>query len=161
MLNWLDATLAALASRLAALVRSNKGASAVEFAIIAPMLIVILVPLIDLGLGFYQQMQVEDAAQAGAQYAMAHGWNSDAIQSAVTNATPLGAVSATPAPARSCGCPSGTSVSAADCGSTCDDGQSARTYVTVSAQATYTTLIPYPTIGNSIILTAQSSVRVQ
>jgi len=52
-------------------------------------------------------------------------------------------------------------VAAADCTSTCDDGQSARTYVTVSAQATYTTLIPYPSLGSSVVLTAQSTVRVQ
>ena len=140
---------------------ADEGASAVEFGIIAPVLAAVLVPLIDLGLAFYQQMQVDDAAQAGAQYAMAHGWNTSAIQSAVTGATALATVSATPAPARSCGCPSGTAVAAADCGSTCDDGQSARTYVTVSAQATYTTLIPYPTIGNSVVLSAQSTVRVQ
>ena len=127
---------------------ADEGASAVEFGIIAPVLAAVLVPLIDLGLAFYQQMQVDDAAQAGAQYAMAHGWNTSAIQSAVTGATALATVSATPAPARSCG-------------STCDDGQSARTYVTVSAQATYTTLIPYPTIGNSVVLSAQSTVRVQ
>lgn len=140
---------------------ADDGTSAVEFCIIAPMLAAVLVPLIDLGLAFYQQMQVDDAAQAGAQYAMAHGWNTSAIQSAVTGATGLAGVSASPAPSRSCGCPSGTAVTAADCGSTCDDGQSARTYVTVSARATYTTLIPYPTIGSSVVLTAQSTVRVQ
>jgi Flp pilus assembly protein TadG len=147
--------------RMIAWLDADEGASAVEFGIIAPVLAAVLVPLIDLGLGFYQQMQVEDAAQAGAQYAMAHGWNTSAIQSAVTSATALAAVSASPAPARSCGCPSGTAVSVVDCGSACDDGRSARTYVTVSAQATYTTLIPYPTIGSSVVLTAQSTVRVQ
>jgi Flp pilus assembly protein TadG len=140
---------------------AEEGASAIEFGIIAPVLAAMLVPLIDLGLAFYQQMQVDDAAQAGAQYAMAHGWNTTAIQSAVTGATALATVSASPTPTRSCGCPSGTAVAAAECASTCDDGLSARTYVTVSAQATYTTLIPYPSLGSSVVLTAQSTVRVQ
>jgi Flp pilus assembly protein TadG len=137
------------------------GAAAIEFAIIGPMLIAIMVPLIDLGLGFYQKMQVEDAAQAGAQYAMAHGWNSAAIQNAVSVATALSTITASPAPAQSCGCPSGSSVTTVDCGAKCDSGRLAGTYVTVSAQAVYTTLIPYPGIGNSVTLAAQSTARIR
>ena len=112
------------------------------------------------GMAVYQQMQVQDAAQAGAQYAMAHGWNSSSIQSAVMSATAL-SVSASPAPSKTCGCPDGSSVSAATCGSTCSDGQKAGTYVTVGAQATYTPLFPYPTMGNSVTLSAQTTARIQ
>jgi Flp pilus assembly protein TadG len=146
----------------AALLRHRAdGTAAVEFALIGPILIAIMVPLIDLGLGYYQKMQVEDAAQAGAQYAMAHGWNSTAIGAAVSAATALSAITASPAPVQSCGCPSGSSVTSAACGTKCGNGQPAGTYVTVSAQAVYTTLIPYPGIGSSVMLTAQSTARIQ
>ena len=74
---------------IAGLARAREGNAAVEFSIAAPVLVIIFVPLIDIGMGIYQQMQVQDAAQAGTQYAMAHGWNSSAIQSAVTSATAL------------------------------------------------------------------------
>src|SRR5215471_19774038 len=87
---------------LAVLLDAREGNAVIEFSIAAPVLAVILVPLIDIGMAVYQQMQVQDAAQAGAQYAMAHGWNSSSIQSAVTGATALATVSASPAPARSC-----------------------------------------------------------
>ena len=50
---------------------------------------------------------------------------------------------------------------AAACGSTCSDGQTAGTYVTVAAQVTYTPLLPYPTMGNSITLSAQTTARIQ
>jgi Flp pilus assembly protein TadG len=147
--------------QLTALCRATEGAAAIELAIIAPVLIAILVPLIDLGLGFYQQMQVEDAAQAGAQYAMAHGYNSAAIQTAVSAATPLSGITASPSPVTACGCPNGMAVDAAACGATCANGQAAGTYVTVSAQSVYTPLVPYPGIGSSITLTAQSTARIQ
>lgn len=148
-------------SRLTAFRGAADGTSAIEFGIIAPMLVAVMVPLIDLGLGFYQKMQVEDAAQAGAQYAMAHGWNSTAIQNAVSAATGIAGLTASPAPTQSCGCPNGTSVTPAACGNNCDDNQPAGTYVTVSAQAVYGTLIPYPGLGNSITLTAQSMARIR
>jgi len=144
----------------AALLDACEGNAVIEFSIAAPVLAVILVPLIDIGMAVYQQMQVQDAAQAGAQYAMAHGWNSRSIQSAVMSATAL-SVSASPAPSKTCGCPDGSSVSAATCGSTCSDGQKAGTYVTVGAQATYTPLFPYPTMGNSVTLSAQTTARIQ
>ena len=147
-------------TRLAALLGARDGNAAIEFSIAAPVLVIIFVPMIDIGMMVYQQMQVQDAAQAGAQYAMAHGWNSSSVQSAVTSATPL-SVSASPAPSKSCGCPDGSSVSAASCGSNCSDGRPAGSYVTVSAQATYTPLIPYPVMGSSVTLSAQATARIQ
>jgi Flp pilus assembly protein TadG len=141
--------------------RDGRGVAAVEFALATPLLAAILTVLVDFGFGFYEKMQVEDAAQAGAQYALIYGWNSTAIQNAVTSATPLSGLTATPAPTQTCGCPSGTSVAAATCGSTCSNGLPAGTYVTVSAQATYTPLISYAVMGSTVTLSAQSIARIQ
>ena len=146
---------------LKSLWRTTGGTAGIEFAIAAPVLVAILIPLTDLGMAIYQQMQVKGAAQAGAQYAMAHGWNSNNIQGAVTRATTLPTLTATPAPAKSCGCPNGTAVVAAACGANCTNGQPVGTYVTVGAQATYTPLIPYPVVGSSMTLSAQATARIQ
>ncbi len=141
------------------------GASAVEFALVLPILLGMLIPLVDLGFGFYAQMRVQNSAQAGAQYAIIHGWNNGvnitAIESAVSNATTLASVTASPAPSQACGCASGTSIAPIDCNSTCPDGATPGSYVTVNAQASYSPLIPYPIMGNSVTLSAQSTVRVQ
>ena len=145
---------------IAALLRARDGNAAVEFSLAVPVLAIIFVPLVDIGMAVYQKMQVQDAAQAGAQYAMLHGWNSSAIQTAVTSATAL-SVSASPAPSKSCGCPDSSAVTAAACGSTCSDGRTAGTYVTVSAQATYAPLLPYPLLGSSVTLAAQATARIQ
>jgi Flp pilus assembly protein TadG len=141
------------------------GASAVEFALVLPILVGMLIPLVDLGFGFYAQMRVQNSAQAGAQYAIIHGWNNGAnitaIETAVTNATTLASVTASPTPSQACGCASGTSISPIDCNSTCPNGATPGSYVTVNAQASYSPLIPYPIIGNSVTLSAQSTVRIQ
>jgi Flp pilus assembly protein TadG len=139
---------------------SASGLAAIEFAIIAPILAMLLVCTSDLGLAFYHSMQVEDAAQAGVQYAAFKGFDLSGIETAVTSATTLN-INASPAPSESCGCPSGTGVAAATCGSNCADGTMAGTYVTVSAAGSYTTIIPYPLLPPTFPLSAKTTVRIQ
>ena len=77
-------------SRLAALMRAERGTAAVEFGLAVPVLVGLLVPVADLGMAFSQQVQVQQSAQAGAQYAALHPWNSNsatAIADAVTAAS--------------------------------------------------------------------------
>jgi Flp pilus assembly protein TadG len=137
------------------------GAAMVEFGLAVPILVAVLIPAVDLGMGLYQQMQVQNAAQAGAQYALLYGWNTTSIQNAVTAATTLSTITATPAPSQSCGCPNGTAVATTSCGSTCSGGQSPGTYVTVGAQSVYQPILPYPVIGSSVTLSAQAVVRIK
>jgi len=146
-------------SRAISTLRNCSGVSSVEFAVALPVLVTLLTVLVDFGIGFYEKMEVEDAAQAGTHYALLHGWDSSAIQDAVTNATKL-SVSASPSPTKTCGCPSGSAVTAATCGAVCAGGLSAGTYVTVNAQASYTPLITSPLLGSSVTLKAQSVVRI-
>jgi hypothetical protein len=73
----------------------------------------------------------------------------------------LASISATPAPAQSCGCPSAsTGITAATCGSTCTGGGNAGTYVTVNAQASYSAIFPISGITNPLTLTAKMTVRI-
>jgi Flp pilus assembly protein TadG len=137
-----------------------QGVAAVELALLGPMAILMLVVTFDLGMGIYRNMQVQNAAQAGAQYAIAHGFGSQ-ISNVVTSATSFSAIAASPAPSKFCGCPSSAGVTVATCSSTCTSGMVAGTYVSVSSQGTYTTILPYPLIRNSFPLTAQSTVRIQ
>ena len=155
---------------LAVLRRAEGGASAVEFALLAPALLAFIVPVIDLGMAFSSQIKVQQAAQAGAQYALLWGGsNASNIESVVTGATTL-SVSASPAPSQSCGCISGTTVtlsgtppcSPANGVATCANGLTPGTYVTVNAKASYTPLLPYASVlSNPTTLTAQSIVRIQ
>jgi Flp pilus assembly protein TadG len=140
---------------------NRRGSAVVEFALIAPVLGAALVAMVDIGIGFYENMEVENAAQAGAEYAIARGWNAAAVSNAVTAAGTLAAISATPAPTQSCGCASGTTISAIACGTICPNGAAAGTYVTVTAQAQYTTIFSYPGLTSPMTLSAQAVVRIQ
>ncbi len=151
-----------LSRRWLAPLRDQRGAAAVEFGLMLPVVAAMAVPIIDVSLGVYTQQQVRDAAEAGARYVALHGFTTTtAIQNAVTQATGLSSLSATPAPTQSCGCPTSTGIAAATCGATCPNGQVAGYYATVNAQYVYTPPFAYSVLGKSVTLTAQSVVRYQ
>lgn len=138
------------------------GIAAIEFAIIIPMLMLMFVGLVDLGIGVYRSMEVKNAAQAGAEYAVVNGFNASAISTAVTSATRYSSIAASPAPTQFCGCASNTGVTNATCGATCSNGFTAGTYVTVSAAATYYSSLIYSRLfPKSFALTAISTVRIK
>ncbi len=113
-----------VADRLRRLLGCSRGVAAVEFALAAPILLGVLVPVADLGIAFAKQQQLRQAVQAGAQYAASHPWDQAspaAIASVVTAATPLSGVTVSPAPYQQCGCPNGSGITTATCGSTCDE----------------------------------------
>ena len=140
---------------------NRRGAVALEFGLLIPVLSTIVVGVTDLSIGFARKMAVQEAAEAGAQYAALHGYSSGAISTAITSATNLAGVTATPAPTSSCGCASGTTIAAATCGSTCASGQKAATYVTSSAQYSYSMILNYPGLSNPVTLSAATTNRIQ
>ena len=140
---------------------NDEGLSGIEFAIIAPVLILSFIATADFGLAIYAKMQVENAAQAGTEYAAKNGWTSSSVTSAVTSATSLSGLSATPAPSEFCGCPSTSGVTTATCNTNCASGAVAGTYVSASAQATYSTIISYPGIPASYTFNSTSTVRIK
>ena len=142
-------------------VKDTTGAAAVEFGFMIPIFGLILISVIDIGLSVYRKMQVEQAAQVGAQYAMVHGFDASAISTAVTSASNATAVTATPSPTKFCGCVTGSSISKVTCGATCAGGAIAGTYTTVSAQASYPTILDYRVVPATSTFSAQSTVRLQ
>ncbi len=137
------------------------GSAAIEFAIVAPVLVLALIGTTDLGLGIHRKMQVENAAQAGVEYAVVYGFTASSISNAVTSATSFSGISSSPAPVQFCGCASTTGITNADCGSTCTGGVAPGVYVTVSAQGTYRTILSYPIIPDSFTFASQSTARIQ
>ena len=154
-------TASAIRQAVRRFIVGTEGAALVEFSLFAPILLPMVICTMDLGFGIFRNMQVQHAAQAGAQYAIAHGYDASSISLAVTNATNFAGISATPAPNQFCGCPSDTGITTVTCPATCAGGAVAGIYVTVSAQATYNTIVPYPLISSSFALSAQSTVRIQ
>jgi Flp pilus assembly protein TadG len=153
---------------LRALLRSPpRGAAIVEFALILPFLIWLMLLLFDLGFGAYQLMQVHAAAEAGAQYAAIKYpggiWTPGqiaAIAAAVASATGTGGIAAIPAPSQVCGCPDGGVFTLkVSCGS-CPSGSPAGVYASVSAQVSYSPVLPYPGLPDPLTLTGQAYRRI-
>lgn len=140
--------------------RDEAGASAVEFALLAPVLFLIAAGAIDTTTMIVRNMEVKAAAQAGADYALAHGWDAAKIENAVKTATgsPL-QILALPSPALAKGCVSGQAVVAPP-GPLCASGGAPGDYVTVAAQAAFTPIMPWPGLGGAKDLTAKATVRI-
>lgn len=135
------------------------GAAGVEFALLLPMLVVLLIGTVDLGGLAYQSMQVSAAAHAGAQYAIRNGWSATAVADAVTNATSL-PVTASPAPQLVKACVSGGAVVVTS-SSTCSGGAAAGSYIQVNAQAAITPIIVWSSFAMPSSVSAQAMVRIQ
>jgi Flp pilus assembly protein TadG len=143
------------------LLHCGRGVAAIEFGLSAPVLLAVLVPVADLGIAFSKEQQLRQAVQAGAQYAALHPWNQNA-PAAVTAATSLSGVTVSPSPYQLCGCPSsGSSITTVHCGSVCASGETAGYYVVISAQLSYTPVLPYSLLGHSTTLSAQSMIRIR
>lgn len=137
------------------------GTAAIEFAIIAPVLVLFLAGVVELGFGVHEAMQAQDAAEAGALYAGKYGWDAAGIAAAVVNATGADDITADPAPVLFCGCPSAGGIATVDCAATCPGGGAVEQYVRVSASIPHTAILiglfaPLPET-----LTGHVVVRVQ
>ncbi len=141
--------------------KADRGTAAIEFAIIAPVLMILLIGIVELGLGVQQAMQVQNAAEAGAVYAGKHGWDAGAIAAAVVNASDAGGLAASPAPVLFCGCPGAGGIASMACNGKCPDGSAAEQYVRVSASMPHTVLLTGLGLPIPSTLTAHATVRVQ
>jgi Flp pilus assembly protein TadG len=147
------------------------GVAAIELAMVSPLLATGVLGAGELGISILRETQVQLAAQAGIDYAIAHGASPtnpanatyiSNISNAILNATTYTSITATPPPSQFCGCASATGVTVANCGSTCSpSGFTAGTYVTSSAQALFSPIIPNPWQKSTVKLASQATVRIQ
>jgi len=142
-------------------VTPDRGSAAIEFGLIAPVLLVMLMGLVEIGFAVNQAMQVQDAAEAGAVYAGRYGWNQAAIVDAVVHATGAMNVTADPAPTLFCGCPSLAGVAAVDCDAQCPDGSAPDHFVRISASIPHTPILTGLGLPIPDVLTGHAVVRVQ
>ena len=145
---------------VAAGLKATSGVAALEFALLAPLLLMLLVGVADFGIGIWYDMEVQNALHAGIEDAAAHGFHPTSISGAVTSATLL-PVDASPLPTQFCGCPTTSGVTSVSCTSTCSSGLTPGTFVQVTATATYNRIIQYPLVPAQFNLVAQGDVRIK
>lgn len=141
--------------------RNASGASAAEFALVLPIMTVLLFGAVDVSGLAWAQMQVGAAARAGATYALTHEYDVAAITSAVTGATGFPVTAGDIS--QDAGCPndeSGITLVGDDSIPCADTGEAPGDYVTVNADGTYTTIFGWPGLPASVDLSARSQVRI-
>ncbi len=148
-------------AHLAWLKDDRRGAVAVEFALVAPVLIALLLGLANTIMGFTAAIQLNNAVQAGASYCMKNGTAScttTQIQSIVANGTALAIPSGQVTLSLTYGCASAATVTTqAAATPNCSNGYAPGEYAIVGATYTYVTLIGQ--IG--IPLSATTLIRIQ
>jgi len=157
-------TLAMIGNVMLRLTRGHsarRGTAAIEFALIAPLFIVIVIEITELGFAAYQAQQVQSAVEAGMLYAAKRGWDANGVTQAILSATDATGLSATPAPAEFCGCPETASIAPADCSVQCADGSPVGQYVQVSAALPRQSILPAGALPLPDTLSARATVRVR
>jgi Flp pilus assembly protein TadG len=140
--------------------KSERGTSVIEFAIIMPVLIFLVIGIIDVGRGMYFGIVAQNAARAGAAYgsqslstaedgsgmSTAASTDGAGVTWSVTTACLLSVSGAPLVP-----CPSNLSSSITT---------TTVIYVKVQATGSFSTLIQYPGLPSTIPVTGTSIVRV-
>ena len=137
---------------------AREGNFLVEYALFLPVFMILLAIAFDFGMAVYDSMSLKEAARAGAQYAMKAPSDSAGLTAVVSNATGVNPANLTITSNLSCQCANGTSVG---CGTSCADGSATETYVSVSVQEPYTTLLPYPASLAPLSLQGMASLRIR
>lgn len=138
----------------------RKGIAALEFGLLAPVLLIAITAVLDYGIALYYKMQLSTAVRAGIQIAATDPTNANLtaiITEAATGATGLSGISV-PAPTTFCECSTSPNVTVS-CASSCAGG-TLQTFLALTVNYTYTPLfLPAAAIANPI--TASATVRTQ
>jgi Flp pilus assembly protein TadG len=142
----------------------EKGSALVEMALILPLLLLLFMGAVDLGRAFYYSNTVARAAEAGALYGSQNPTDTtgmidasnEAMSSAFGSAQDMSGLNATAS--YGCECNGGTGQSPA-CATTPSCTTNEVYYVTVTANATYNTLLPWPGIPDAVNLSSTVTMR--
>jgi Flp pilus assembly protein TadG len=144
------------------------GSAQVEFAILAPLMLLMMLGAIDFGRVYYHGVTVANAASVGAFYGSQNNIKSvhdSGIQTAALNdAQDLKGDPVTATPSHFCTCPStdGSSQTVVDCfGGPCVDYGMPRLYVRAQVTQTFRTVVRYPGVPDPVNVQRIATMRVQ
>jgi Flp pilus assembly protein TadG len=151
--------------------RENRCVAALEFALLAPVFVMVFAGVVDLGNALYTWSKVEAALAVGANYALTHtgqvnSTNGAALASSIATVV-SGTNAGTAANADSCYCPTGTPGSwtwgtAVTCANACPNSTTtAGRFVTITASYSFTAFFAgYGFVTNGAI-TGGAAVQTQ
>lgn len=133
---------------LQALRADNRGAAAIEFAIVGPLLFTLLLGIVEMGRMFYVRESLEYATEQAARYYMVNpAATQDAVTTTLRNAMAGGMGSGIPTP---------TYTDVSSC-----NGNSAVTCTTITATYTFVSVAGFLQLGSPVLRATAQAVRVQ
>ena len=131
--------------------RDRRGATAIEFALIAPLLSTVIIAGWDGWLLYRQANSMHDAVQTGARYYQVGGGDDAQAKTAALAAWKLPPSDANVSVNRVCKCGSST----ISCTDTCSTGVQMSTFVTVGASGTFDGALIHRSIAESAVTRVQ------
>jgi Flp pilus assembly protein TadG len=134
----------------------------VEFAVVVPVLVLLLIGAADYGRFFFTSIAVANAARAGAEWgaqdkSYAFGPSADITDFAEQDGAEAGAITVTAATV--CKCPDESTVVCST--GVCGGYGPPRVFVEVTATKTVNLILPYPGVPNNIPITRKAIFRAQ
>ncbi len=134
------------------------GASLVEVALLVPVLVLLLVGVIDFGMAYYLDIEIGNAAYAGAIYGSQNNTDTTGMQNAaVKDAANVKNMTATAT--YGCECSDGTNQVPSCTKQPTGCSVNPVNYVQVTTSATYKTLFPWPGIPSSFPMQGLAKLR--
>jgi len=136
------------------------GSVAAEFAIVAPMILLIAAGIADFGMLAKKSAALAGTTRIGAEYARLYPADMAGIQNSMWNSMSFSPALVFPASfPYSCECDDKTSIACAESCATVGRPGPNRVFITISASQAFTPLVPWPGIPAS--LTAATAIRLQ
>lgn len=143
----------------------RRGNALLELALVIPMLTLMLVGVMDFARILYTGVTLAGAAHAGADFAsqsLTAAGNSAGIAAAVSSdSVDVRSVAATSVQKCFCQATGGGTLTAAGCGASACPSGGPLVYVTVTARTTFKTLVNWPGIPASSLVSQSATVRVR
>lgn len=143
---------------------ARNGTAAVEFALVAPVLLLLFTGAVSLGIGLRVRMEVGGAARSAAAYASSQPYDQAKIISAAQSATSLATKVSVTVTRLAASCISSTSgqITPASGSNPCPDtGAPPGVYVVVTTQMPYNFILPLPGVEQSTTLHGKAVARIQ
>jgi Flp pilus assembly protein TadG len=138
----------------------QRGAAALEFALVAPVLILMILGMIDFGMVMNAQALVANAARDGARVASLNGTEANTRSTALKSASGLGGG----APTVTVQCFTDIAATTACTGANYDAAKAAGDIVRVTVTYTYTWITPLPNwvgMGNTTTIAKMAYMRIE
>lgn len=142
-----------------ALIQNTCGAAAVEFALISPIVAIVILGVADFGILTLKTTQVSSATRAGIQFVMTDPTDyATNISTVVTSSTNLDADNMTVTTSEGCRCLG--DMTAVDCDTDTCSGNAPPKYVTITTTYTHDMIMGYPGVDNPYTVTRTAVIRI-